>query len=343
MNQRLIATLALAGVATLGLGRSAYAVDGVPCGDRPGSLLVYPCFENERGTLTLLTVTNTNDNVVTGTVAVEFIYIDGETCLEFNRSHILTANDTLTVLTQHHNPNMQRGYAYVFAKSPLTGQAIAWDYLIGTNLFLQSLDVYDFETNAIVFQAGEGLVNGAPTDLDGDGIRDLDGVEYSQAPDEILVPRFFGNVGSRVKTHLVLIGLTGARFSTLINFLVYNDNEEVFSTQHEFDCWDKVCLTDISGVFRRDFLLTTNQNPFEIRGLNAMAAPAAAPEGALLEPGWYRMDGAVAQSTNTVVTDPAFLALQIERRNESGVAAVPFSLGTQDNGGLLSLSLMGNL
>jgi hypothetical protein len=147
------------------------------------------------------------------------------------------------------------------------------------------------------------------------------------------VPRFFGNVGTRVKTHLVLIGLTGARFSTLINFLVYNDNEEVFSTQHEFDCWDKVCLTDISGVFRRDFLLTTNQNPFEIRGLNPMAPPAAAggdaaPSGALLEAGWYRMDGAVAQSTNTVVTDPAFLAMQIERRNDSGVASLPFSLGT---------------
>jgi hypothetical protein len=105
MIKRQLATLALAGVVSLGFGRSAVAgTSQAPCGPEAGSLLVYPYFDNTRGTVTFLTVTNTNSDVVTGTVNVEFIYIDAATCLEFNRTHRLTANDTLTVVTSVHNP-----------------------------------------------------------------------------------------------------------------------------------------------------------------------------------------------------------------------------------------------
>jgi hypothetical protein len=329
MIKRQLATLALAGVVSLAFGGSAVAgTSQAPCGPEAGSLLVYPYFDNTRGTATFLTVTNTNDDVLTGTVNVEFIYIDAHTCLEFNRTHRLTANDTLTVLTSVHNPNMHRGYVYAFAKSPVTGQAIAWDHLAGTNLILGISTIFDIEVNAIVFKAGEGLVQGTPTDLDADGIRDLDGAEYQASPDELLVPRFFGNALG-IQTDLILIGLTGARFTTIVNFLVYNDNEEVFSTQYSFDCWDRVHLTDISGIFRRDFLLTTLHNPFEIQGTT-------------LESGWYRMDGNLAFSTAAQVADPAFLALQLERINGLGVAALPFTKGSQTNGGLLSMHLFGN-
>jgi hypothetical protein len=338
MMKRHLATLALAGVVSLGLGRNALAdanvVEGAAtCGTEPGSLLVYPTFDNTRGTFTILTVTNTNDDVVSGTVAVEFVYIDAQTCLEFNRTHILTANDTLSVLTSVHNPNMHRGYCYVFAKSPVTGKAIAWDHLAGTDLVFGNSSAYDFELNAVVFKAGEGLAQGDATDLDSDGIRDLDGSEYQRAPDQIIVPRFFGNALG-IRTDLVLIGLTGARFTSIINFLIYNDNEEVFSAQYSFDCWDRVRLTDVSNAFSRDFLLSTNQNPFEIQG----ATPS-------LEAGWYRMDGNLAFSTAAQVSDPAFLALQLERLNAiagSAVASLPFCKGVQENGGLLSLNLFGN-
>jgi hypothetical protein len=347
MLKRTLSTLALAGVASLGLGVNANAQEVVvdrdpsPCGPVVGSLLVYPMFDNTRGTFTFFTVTNTNSDVVNGNVAVEFIYIDARTCLEFNRSHLLTANDTLTVITNLHNPNMHRGYAYVFAKSPTTGKAIAWDHLAGSNLVFGNSTVYDVELNAIVYRAAEGLAEGADTDLDSDNVRDLDGVEYQQSADELIIPRFFGNYdnvvknesgGGGVRTDLILIGLTGARFTTIIDFLIYNDNEEAFSSQYSFDCWDRVRLTNITRAFTRDFLLSTNHNPAEIQGSS-------------YEAGWYRMDGNLAFSTAAQESDPAFLALQLERVNQaagSAVAALPFCKGVQDNGGLLSLNLFGN-
>ena len=336
MLKQTLSTLALAGVVSLGLGQSAKAdpvVDPDPsvCGPTVGSLLVYPMFDNGRGRMTFLTVTNTNDDVINGTVAVEWIYIDSETCLEFNRTNVLTANDTLTVLTSAHNPNMQRGYAYVFAKSPVTGRAIAWDHLAGTNLVFGATTVFDVELNAVVYRAAEGLGEGADTDLDGDNVRDLNGLEYQMSADELLVPRFFGN-DIRVRTDLVLIGLTGARFTTIIDFLIYNDNEEPFSSQHQFDCWDRIHVTDITNAFQRSFLESSNQNPLEIQGSD-------------LESGWYRMDGNVAFSSAAQVSDPAFLAVQLERVNGVlgiGVASLPFVKGSQDNGGLLSLNLFGN-
>jgi len=338
MLKQTLSTLALAGVVSLSLGTNANAADEVvvdrdpsPCGPVVGSLLVYPMFDNTRGTFTFLTVTNTNDDVINGTVAVEFVYIDSRTCLEFNRTAILTANDTLSVITNFHNPNQHRGYAYVFAKSPTTGQAIAWDHLAGSNLVFGNSTVYDVELNAIVYRAAEGLAEGAATDLDSDGVRDLDGVEYQQSADELIIPRFFGNdIG--IRTDLILIGLTGARFTTIIDFLIYNDNEEAFSSQHSFDCWDRVRLEHVPRAFSRDFLVSTNQNPLEIQGTN-------------LEAGWYRMDGNLAFSTAAQESDPAFLALQLERINAgagSAVAALPFCKGVQDNGGLLSLNLFGN-
>jgi hypothetical protein len=338
MLKRTLSTLALAGVASLGLGVNANAADEVvvdrdpsPCGPVVGSLLVYPMFDNTRGTFTFLTVTNTNSDVVNGNVMVEFIYIDARTCLEFNRSHLLTANDTLSVITNLHNPNMHRGYAYVFAKSPTTGKAIAWDHLAGSNLVFGNSTVYDVELNAIVYRAAEGLAEGADTDLDSDNVRDLDGVEYQQSADELIIPRFFGN-NEDVRTDLVLIGLTGARFTTIIDFLIYNDNEEVFSSQYSFDCWDRVRLPNVTRAFTEDFLVSTNHNLFEIQGSS-------------LEAGWYRMDGNLAFSTAAQESDPAFLALQLERVSQaagSAVAALPFCKGVQDNGGLLSLNLFGN-
>ena len=49
-----------------------------------------------------------------------------------------------------------------------------------------------------------------------------------------------------------------------VDFLVYNDNEEVFSTQVDFVCWEDFDLLDISGLFGETFLETTNHNPNEI-------------------------------------------------------------------------------
>ena len=326
--------------------------DRVPCEEldcksidrrRAGSLLLFPEFDNREAVVSILTVTNTNctftGNPFTENVAVEYVYIDGDDCSEFNLTTTLTPCDTLTVVTNYHNPEDEQGYVYVFAKSVTTGEPIVHNHLIGQTLIVNGYDSFEYATNAVSFR---GVGDGTFTDLDSDGIRDLDGVEYEEAPEEILIPRFLGqddelgnneSSSSRsLRSWLVLVNLTGgAAFTTTIDFLIYNDNEEVFSSEHTFECWTKEYLLDISGIFGNQFLkLGTNENPLEILG-----AP-------YLESGWFKMDGAVAQSTSVAIEDPAFYGVLVEKIGNYAVADLPFELCHQTNGDLLPRSILGD-
>jgi hypothetical protein len=291
-----------------------------------GSLLVFPEFDNRDGVRNIYSITNTNP---TESVTVEIVYIDKEDCSEFNRNIELTPNDTFTFLTKFHNPQMERGYAYAFAKDSANGEAISFDWLVGNSLVVDAVILFNYSTNPFVFQGVPD--DGMPTDLDGDDIRDLDGAEYTQAPDKLIVPRFFAQT-LKVQSKLILIGLTGSQFSTTVDFLIYNDNEEVFSAEYTFDCWKEVDLLDISGVFAQNFLVNnTNDDPTEVYG-----AP-------FLTTGWFQMDGAVANSTATTMEDPAFLAVLHEGLMILRGADLPFTLGEQDNGDLLPRSVMGDM
>lgn len=339
-------SIVLAGVAVLSLGLQASA-DSL---DRTGSLLLYPLFDNSRSGIFTISVTNTNSDtnpgpvigtttLLAGTVDVEFVYIDGSSCLEFNRTRRLTPNDTLTVITRLDNPNQTLGYVYVFAKSPVTGKAINFDFLAGDS-FMSAPDILGgLDIAPVVFKAGSGAAaTGSITDVDGDNVRDLNGIEYEKVSDELLVPRFISDASQISRPELILIGLTGSSFTTIINFLVYNDNEEVFSAQYAFDCWDRVRLRDINGVFTDSFLDSTGNNLLEELTIPSFTLPAPAPVVApKVETGWFRMDGAVAFSTAASVQDPAFMAVRIERILVGAVAgaSLPYGIGEQANGDLV--------
>ena len=346
MNSNLLRCLSLSGAAVLGFALSAQA--GVV---EPGSLLVFPCFNSHPGKASVISVTNTNSDLVNGSVDVEYVYINGDNCLEFNRTRTLTPNDTLTVVAHKDNPQQQEGYLYVFAKSHATGKAIKFDFLIGVILIASFDDSLNVESQPYVFKAGAALADGANTDLDNDGIRDLNGLEYEQAPDQILVPRFFGENDGVFETTLCLLNLTGGtQFTAIINFLIYNDNEEAFSAQYTFTCWDEVRLRDISSAFLDVFLKTTNENPSEIPGYPD-TGPNASPET-----GWYRINGAVAFSSATSFNDPAILAEQnwrspnvVDQRggdlfaiSHNAFGSIPFGVGHQANGDLLPQSVLGD-
>ena len=318
--------------ALCGMSLSAFASAGAP---EAGSLLLYPCFDSNRGSDTIITVTNTNADfaqvgqLYAGTVDVEFLYIQKQDCQEFNRTRRLTPNDTLSVLARLDNPNQREGYVYVFAKSPTTGAAISWNWLIGIAQ-VDSAVGSAVDINPYVFKAVGA--QGAATDVNSDGLRNLDGVEYEAAPDRILVPRFIGqgssmtkSVGATAQSVLVLINLTGAaRFTAVVDFLIYNDNEEVFSAQYDFRCWKKVDLDDINGAFTQSFLESTNDNPLEQIG------------GAEL--GWFRLNGNLAYSSADSVSNPAILAALFESFI-GNTAELPFTVGTQTNGELVSQSV----
>ena len=324
--------VALVGSLLLGLAPLAYGD-----GREPGSLLVFPIFNSVDGAASVVTVTNINGDtsidpssrLMGGTIDVEYIYIDSETCEEFNRTERLTPKDTLAVIANAHNPNQSLGYLYVFAKDPLSGEPITFDWLIGQNQVIDGILSLQYGVNVFVF---EGRTDeGMPTDVDEDRIRDLDGTEYEQAPDELLFPRFMGQ-GVGFDSSLVLINLTGGtQFTTTLDFLIYNDNEYAFSSEYTFRCWDIVPLVEISGVFRDDFLKLTDNSPREIRGLENVEA------------GWFRVDGGIANSGIRSFEDPAFLGFLTEFIGPFGGADLPFQQGVQDNGDLLPRSVHGDL
>ncbi len=289
--------------------------------DKPGSLLLFPYFNNGTASTTLITVTNTNSDfnqngqLFAGTVDVEFVYIEDSFCLEFNRTRRLTPNDTLTVSSSADNPNALRGYVYAFAKSPTTGAAISWNWLEGDSIIFSPVRALVTNVPPVVYTAI--AANGANTDGDGDGFRDLNNVEYSANAQELHIPRFVASAGSS----LIMIGLTGSGFRTIVNFLAYNDNEEAFSGQVQFDCWDYKFLQDISGIFTDNFLESTNDNALET-GVNNN------------ETGWLRMVGSTAFSNTQQRSNPAFLAVRVDTLV---FASLPYGIGTNTNGDLLPL------
>jgi hypothetical protein len=339
MTTKFLASTFLIGASLLGMSTRAGA-DTI----EPGSLLVFSNFDNTRGELSLLTVTNTNSDSVNGSINVEFVYINAQNCQEFNRTRTLTPNDEISVVTKFDNPNMVKGYCYVFAKNKTTGHATSFNYLIGTELVFLAGTVGDhpigvgiYEYNPWTFKAIPPT--GSDTDVaPANGLRDLNGQEYQAGPDKLLFPRFLGTGGPFfVQEDLVLINLTGgAQFQATVDFLIYNDNEEVFSAQYTFQCWTRVHLSDINNVFDNDFLLTTNHAANEIPGTTTTNAN---------ETGWFQINGLTASSTAAQFSDPEILGALIEGVQiinlSIGGAYLPYTLGTQTNGSLLSHNLFG--
>ena len=294
---------------------------------RPGSLLLFPKYDNRSAQRTLFTVTNTHPSQ---SIDVHFVFRDGTTCLEFNYSERLTPKDTITLLTRAVNPTANQGYAYAYAQSTTTGQPIVFNHLIGQALAIDGITTFEYALDAVSF---EGIGNGmnTNTDVDSDGRRDLDGLEYAQAPDQILIPRFLGQTEVSA-SEFVFVDLTsGPAFQTVVDYLVYNDNEEAFSGQYQFRCWQCITLTNLAGSFSNAFLSGLSSNdPKEIQGLPGF------------ETGWVRFDGRIAFSNFTQIDDPAIYVVLIERHAGYAAADLPYEVCSQDNGSLLPLGPQGD-
>ena len=79
--------------------------------------------------------------------------------------------------------------------------------------------------------------------------------------------------------HVALSG--GSEFTTTVDFLVYNDDEDQFSANRTFFCWERTKITNVSMLFENDWLRDfSGQNPYKGLGMDNS-----------LEYGWFRMDG----------------------------------------------------
>jgi hypothetical protein len=281
-----------------------------------GSLVVFPEYDTRTGHSTPLTVTNSRGPTIT----VEFVYVNSANCTEFNLTFALTPLDTRTVLSA---PSGQRGYVYAFVKDAATGAAISVNNLAGVETHLDAVASLSYSIEPFVFQAIPPP--GSPTDVDGDGVRDLNGIEYAPVPDKLVFPRFVGD-NAAYHNELILINLTGTQFTTTVSILAANDNEELFSSGLNFGCWARLSLASVSSLFTQSFLLSTNQNVNESYPGN-------------LETGWFQLDGVVASSSAATVNGPALLAVLLEPAQEH-LAELPFGRGTQTNGDLLPTGLL---
>ena len=307
----------------------------------PGSLLLFPEFDNLEGDVTVITVTNADCSRTSEDTIIEFVYIDETDCGEWNRTETLTPCDTLTLLTTVHNPQQDQGYLYVFAKDA-DDNPVVCNNLIGNLVIISGFEAFDYSINPVAFKgigSNTGVIQpkGTFTDLDDDGLRDLDGREYEPAPDTITVPRFLGQDDlpgpGLFQSQLIAINLSGGQAfdnpGTTLDCLLYNDNEVSFSFNYTFYCWEKSFLRDISFAFSNDFL-KQEDDPNEIVG---------APQR---EAGWICCDGGVASSPTETIDDPAFYIVLVERVGNFGVADLPFECGIQTNGALLARDTNGD-
>lgn len=291
---------------------------------RQGSLLVYPEIDSRPGFSTIITLTTTHPGPAP--LNVRFVYIDTAGCFEFNRTRSLTPNDTFSAVASSDSSATTRGYMYAYAVDA-GGQAIASNTLSGTSVILDGATTYAYGIDALAFSSRRS----GTTDADNDGLRDLNGIEYDRAPDELVFPRFFGTSATR-NSDLILLNLSGGgAFTAVVSLLLFNDNEEVFSGQTSFVCWTKNTLSGITPAFSNAFLQITNHNPNEILGATTQEA------------GWFRLEGLTSASSNITIPDPAILAVLVERQGVGTYAVeMPFYVGEQANGDLVITSPNGD-
>jgi len=252
-------------IALLLLAAPAPTVLAAPSEFRPGSLLVYPLVDSRAmmGRSTTLSITNTNASRMVspvnhfreGDVRAHYFYVEGAAPWgAFDRVEYLTPNDTLTVVASEHAPDLNQGFLIVLAGDPESERAVTFNYLIGESLLV---DVLTGRTTLLPAVPFEALANGQPrsntnhafTDLNGNGSADLDGLEYETFPGVLYLDRFFQQ-SNTLETELILVTLLGRDFRVEMDFLIYDNEEDVFSRTFQFLCWTRVRLTDISQITR---------------------------------------------------------------------------------------------
>ena len=295
MKKTAIIALVCLAVATFAVGADASA------NRNPASLLLFPYYNTNPANLAVITITNTCSE----TVYVRLVWVDENSCTPEDQWIELTGKDTYTFLDRAQNPEQnERGFMYAYVVDA-DGSIMekASNCLIGQEFIFSTWNfpgdsVVSFGINAVGFQA----VNLTP-----DGKLHLDGNEYTAAPKTIYFPRFFGQDGNVFTSQAIFINLTGGQFySAQVNILVYNDNEQAFSTTFEFPCFTMVPLADVSGATLEEFLMNTNHDPLELWDGNAN------PLVPHKKTGWLEATGDYAHYLINQIDNASFYAVLIE-------------------------------
>jgi len=273
---------------------------------QPGSVLIFPLVDSTDSGNTLITITNTNTSELfcdfpfrEGDVKLAFFYVDGKSWLCSDLCEFLSPADTLTVLTNRHNPNMEQGFLIVQARDVATGLPMVFNYLVGMATVV-NMD-FNFEWSYLPYSFSahftgsgwddncrrrliedDGCIKFGNPDHEGPGV-----VYYDRFPDTLIIPRFFGEgspdsqPGLTFSNNLFLMS-TMSSFpppnQTALNILGWNNNERRFSRTARFACWLSAPLGDFTSAVSQDNL-ASGGDPDETLGVATGWMTLKAPPG----------------------------------------------------------------
>jgi hypothetical protein len=288
MKDLLKTTLLMANIAVVGIGLQGPATAQVPPSpvfndSQPGSVLVFPKFDESENTATQLRITNTHDSEYVG---VRFdIICPGEkgfkakSRCEATDVHLRISPHGTVVFDVGPYAPCDEGFVVAIAEEapatatqPSSGRPISWNYLTGSYHIISS-DAAEAD-QAIAIQSSQPVFDpAAPVYLDpeGDGLQF--GTPVSGAGTQDYVPlgttlytdfRAGGMVadqeGEQLGSELVLLSLdiiVGAQNPpTLVNINFWNENQVQYSAAVEYVCWTRLPLEEISELFLADNLGT---------------------------------------------------------------------------------------
>jgi hypothetical protein len=243
--------------------------------NEPGSMLVFPLIDNINYSTIIEIVNRANTDVwLMGYIITHgvgdsdfekkdfFIHLTQKEPFWWDTGTAYSRTDADGVLTQIQSFNQRKGFMFVWAvDSDKTALEIDWDFLKG---------------DAIIFGNGNAFrYNAYPHQMlaaAGDRVLNIDGVEYTQAPSQIICEGFAENWipnlgGTLAVANLDIDFIQSVQPKFDINLQVWNQNEVAQSRHLSFNQFEQYDLTedlqlDINQIFTPKWeFATTSTNP----------------------------------------------------------------------------------
>jgi hypothetical protein len=220
--------------------------------NEPGSMLVFPLIDNINYN-TIIEITNRSqaDVWLEGYMIVHppgaphdftkksfFIHLTQKEVFWWDTGTVYNRTDASGVLTQIQSFNNYKGFCFVWAvDSEKTAIEIDWDWLKGDGLVYGNPN-RAFRYNAIPHQA---------LAIVGDRLLNLDGVEYTAAPSQVMcegfAEGFSGAGGTWAVANLGIDFINSTQPDFDINLLAWNQNEVPADRHLAFDQFEQYDLT----------------------------------------------------------------------------------------------------
>ena len=308
MKGLLKTTLLMTNIAVFGIGLQGPARAQIVNDSQPGSVLVFPKFDESENHATQLRITNTHDSQYVG-VRLDIICpgvkgFEAESRCESTDVHRRISPHGTVVFDVGPYAQCDEGFVVAIAEQapatatqPSSGRPISWNYLTGSYHIISS-DAAEADQAIAIQSIWPAFDPSAPTFLDPEG----DGLQFG-TPEGSTGLQDYVALGTTLYTdfraggvvadqpeeqlgsELVLLSLdiiAGAQNPpTLVNINFWNENQVQYSASVEYVCWTRLPLEEISDLFLADNLGTATGSMTLTPAENCPIAGACQP-GALL-------------------------------------------------------------